>query len=147
MHFNAHVTSRYIVKSRCQTGEASRCKNCNIAQPYWPHKKIFNNRNVSKALRWTRKDFGICIPLCLCGDSNRRNNSFHLKFQTNIYVLCVISCIVFSIHCLEKKKITIFNVCSLLIDCQSISWQLIHPLKRDFFFKLNNYQVQYLRYT
>ena len=34
MHFNAHVTSRFVVKSRCQTGEASRCKNCNIAQPY-----------------------------------------------------------------------------------------------------------------
>ena len=40
MLFNAHLISRYIVKSRCQTGEVSRCKNCNIAQPQWRHSRF-----------------------------------------------------------------------------------------------------------
>ena len=42
----------------------------------------------------------VCIsPASVWHDSGRRNNLIHLKFRTNVYVLCEISCIIFGICC------------------------------------------------
>ena len=50
LHFNAHATLWYIVKSQCQTGDALLCKNFNTAQPYYTLRKIiyfyFHSQNI-----------------------------------------------------------------------------------------------------
>ena len=38
------------------------------------------------------------LSLCVWRDSGFRNFPIHLKFSTNIYVLCKISCMVFGVH-------------------------------------------------
>ena len=51
-----------------------------------------------RLLRCIRKNFGVCIPVC-GRNSERKNYAFPLKFNTNVYVLCTISRIVFDTHC------------------------------------------------
>ena len=55
-------------------------------------------RNVSDVLCWTRKVFGVFNPACLSCDSGHRNYPISLKFDTNAYVLCKISYIVFGVR-------------------------------------------------
>ena len=71
---------------------------------------------ISKVLRWARKVFSFCIPVCLSRDSGRRNFPICLKFGTNVFVLCKISRMVFEVHCLKSaftrmhKNISIRNI-------------------------------------
>ena len=41
-------------------------------------------RNVSEAVQWTQKAFGVCSPVCLSHDSGCRIYSILLKFGTNV---------------------------------------------------------------
>ena len=54
------------------------------------------------------------LSVCVLRDSGRRNYPIRLKLDTNIYVLCEISCIICGVHCLNsactgiRKSISIY---------------------------------------
>ena len=43
-----------------------------------------------------RKVFGVC---CMSRNSGCKNHPINLKFSINIYMLCVMSCIISCVHC------------------------------------------------
>ena len=71
-----------------------------LKKKYFKMKSIYSNcGNISEVLLWTLKVFGVGVLAYLRGDSGNRNYPIKLKFHTNIYGLCEISCIVFAVHC------------------------------------------------
>ena len=84
--FSDYINTRYLHILR----NASLQLHCIVAE------------RLIRPLRWTQKDFGICIPVYQWKESSCRNYPFCLKFVRNVYVVCEISWIVFDVHSLNS---------------------------------------------
>ena len=109
-----------------------------------------NCRNVSEALHWTRKFFGVIILVCLCVARQRcRKYCIRFQFGTIFSLFCEISCIGFSLHylntgCTEIQKISqcitaygekcicISSVC-VWLDGRSRNYSILLKLGANFY--------------
>ena len=83
-----------------------------------------------------------CLYSRLWHDSGRRNYPIRLKFDTNIYMLCEISCTIFGVHCSNRASEEIQKSTSIHYG----SWKEIFlksVLTRLSYIKFNKIYVRY----
>ena len=80
---------------------------------FWYDKQSDKDWWLNEVQHSTGKMFNISISVSLWRDSGRRNYPIHLKFNTNVYVLYKISCVIFAVHYINSE-------CALILKTVTI---------------------------